>query len=227
MKEINAMIDTAQTTGHDRLTEYESKKILSLYGIPIVKETLVKDFSEARSAASQMGFPVVLKACSPAVAHKTERGLIAVNLRDEAELSKAFGGIQQRAEEAEIDFLVQEMIQGGRELVMGMTRDPQFGPCVMFGLGGIFTEAIGDVSFRIAPLTQGDALEMMQEIKGRKILSAIRGMAEMDLDALGRCLVSIGQIGLDHEAIREIDVNPLIVQDSRPVAVDALVVLQG
>jgi acetyl-CoA synthetase (ADP-forming) len=193
----------------------------------MVQESLVKDLSEARAAAQRIGFPVVLKACSPAVAHKTERGLIAVNLRDEAELSLAFDRIVERAGGMEIDFLVQEMIHSDRELVMGMTRDPQFGPCVMFGLGGIFTEALGDVSFRVAPLTQGDALEMLQEINGHKILSEIRGMAEINRDALAGILVSIGQIGLDHEKIREIDINPVLVRDSRPIGVDALVVLQG
>ena len=124
-----------------------------------------------------------------------------------------------------VDFLVQEMIMGDRELVMGLVRDPQFGPCAMFGLGGIFTEALGDVSFRAAPLTEPDALEMMREIKGRKILSAYRGMPAMDLDDLGKSLIRLGQIGLDHEIIREIDINPLIVKDGKPVAVDALIVL--
>jgi len=153
--------------------------------------------------------------------------LIALDIKDEETLLAGFKDIQKRAEGMSVDFLVQEMIDGGRELVMGLVRDPQFGPCVMFGLGGIFTEALSDVSFRSAPLTEEDALEMMLEIKGHKILSAFRGMPKMDLGNLSKCLIRLGQIGLDHDIIREIDINPLIVKGSQPVAVDALIVLDG
>lgn len=121
--------------------------------------------------------------------------------------------------------LVQEMVRGERELVIGLTRDPQFGPCVMFGLGGIFTEILKDISFRVAPLEKRDALEMMQEINGSKILESVRGMEEANLDMLADMLMKIGQIGLDHEKVKEIDVNPVIISKGNPVAVDALVVL--
>jgi len=121
--------------------------------------------------------------------------------------------------------LVQEMIKGQRELVVGLTRDPQFGPCVMFGLGGIFTEILKDISFRVAPLEKHDALEMMREIKGHKILDAVRGMPAADIDALADILIAVGRIGLENDDVKEIDINPLILQGSKPVAVDALVVL--
>ena len=110
--------------------------------------------------------------------------------------------------------------------MIGMIRDPQFGPCVMFGLGGILTEILGDVTFRPAPLCEADAAEMLREIKGKKILSAIRGMPAVDTGSLIQCLMAVGRIGLEREDIQAIDVNPLIVQGSRPVAVDALVVLR-
>ena len=129
-------------------------------------------------------------------------------------------------EGAEGAVLVQEMVKAQRELVIGMTRDPQFGPCVMFGLGGIFTEILKDISFRIAPLEKRDALEMMQDIKAHKILEAIRGMEAADLDMLSQILITIGQIGLDHERVKEIDINPLLLRKGKPIAVDALVVLQ-
>ena len=106
------------------------------------------------------------------------------------------------------DFLVQEMIKGGRELVIGMVRDPQFGPCVMFGLGGILTEILGDVTFRPAPLSESDAEEMLREINGNKILGAVRGMPAVDFDSLVQCLMAIGRIGMAHEEIQAIDVNP-------------------
>ncbi len=108
---------------------------------------------------------------------------------------------------------------------MGLVRDAQFGPCVMFGLGGIFTEILKDVSFRLAPLDRKDALEMMTEIKGHKILSAVRGMEPVDLDAMADVLIAVGRIGYENECIKEIDVNPVIIRDGKPVAVDALVVL--
>ena len=122
--------------------------------------------------------------------------------------------------------LVQEMIKAERELVIGMTRDPQFGPCVMFGLGGIFTEILKDISFRIAPLEKRDALEMMQDIKAHKILEPIRGMEAADLEMLSEILINIGQIGLEHDNVKEIDINPVLLRKGKPVAVDALVVLQ-
>ncbi|KAF0122934.1 MAG: ATP-grasp domain-containing protein [bacterium] len=123
--------------------------------------------------------------------------------------------------------LVQEMIKGDRELVIGLTRDPQFGPCVMFGLGGIFTEILNDVSFRIAPLENRDALEMAREIRGHKILDAFRGKPPVNMDILCQALISIGNIGVEFEQIKEIDINPLIINGDKPVAVDALVVLNN
>jgi acetyl-CoA synthetase (ADP-forming) len=225
MKEVNRILESAKKNNHDQLSEYESKQVLAAHGIPVVQEILAKDFEEITSAASKIGYPVVLKACSPGLAHKTETGLIEINLRDESDLKDAFERMKTQAQKLDAMYLVQEMVKGDRELVIGMTRDPQFGPCVMFGLGGIYTEALRDVVFRSAPLSQKDASDMMQEIKGNKILGAFRSMAPVDVDTLGNCLVSLGQIGLDHEIIREIDVNPLIIKDGLPVAVDALVVL--
>ncbi len=228
--------NVVQLDGRDRLSEYESKQLLSAYGIPVVREILAEDIPTAREAASRIGYPVVLKACSPQLSHKTEAGLVVTDLRNDADLSSAAELILQRScnqrspgqrpAGSGSGILVQEMVIGQRELAMGLTRDPQFGPCVMFGLGGVLTEALGDVSFRMAPLSRADALEMMQEIRGREILGAVRGMAAADLETLARCLVALGEIGLEHETIREIDINPLIIRDGRPVAVDALVVLE-
>jgi acetyl-CoA synthetase (ADP-forming) len=129
-------------------------------------------------------------------------------------------------EASDASVLVQEYVRGQRELVAGLTRDPQFGPCVMFGLGGIFTEVLKDISFRLAPLEREDALEMMKEIKGHKILEATRGMEAADLDALSDILVTVGKIGLENEVIQEIDINPLILSGAKPIAVDALIVLK-
>ena len=222
------IIENALKKGQKTLSEYDSKRLLSSYGFPAVRETLVNSRAGAVKAAKEIGLPVVLKACSPDVAHKTEKKLIEVDLRSIKEVEKAYEAIGERAGDTRLDgILVQEMIKGSRELVIGMIRDAQFGPCVMFGLGGIFTEVLKDVSFRIAPLEKRDALEMAQEIKGAPILGSFRGMSPVDMDLLCSMLIGAGKLGLDLEAVKEVDANPLIISGNRPVVVDALVVLEG
>ena len=218
--------NSALGQGSKTLSEFESARLLAGFGIPTAKGILAQNLEEVKKAAESIGYPVVLKACSPEVSHKTESGLVAVDLRNEADLELAFQKISGSSAAKGGGFLVQEMIKGGRELVMGMIRDPQFGPCVMFGLGGIFTEILGDVTFRPAPLSKADAAEMIREIKGNKIIDAVRGMPAVDADSLIQCLMAVGRIGMEREEIEAIDVNPLIIQGSKPVAVDALVVLK-
>jgi biotin carboxylase len=235
MNEIDAIISSALRQNRKTLSEWESARLLTGFGIPMAKGVLAQNWDEARKAAEDIGYPVVLKACSPEVSHKTEGGLVAVDLRNEAELDAAFKRISSATPAKDVAYLIQGMVKGKRELVVGMIRDPQFGPCVMFGLGGIFTEILGDVTFRPAPLSEADAAEMIGEIKGHKILGAVRGMAAADADALVACLMAMGRIGMERDEIQAIDVNPLIIQDSRqdsgqagrPVAVDALVILKG
>jgi acetyl-CoA synthetase (ADP-forming) len=226
MATTGTILQRARAQGQRALSEHESKRILAAYGVPIAREALVRTASEARAAARRLGYPVVLKACAAGEAHKTEKGLVAVGLDGEHALRRAFATLVDRAgRRYQGDFLVQEMVKGSREVMIGMVRDPQFGPCVMFGLGGIFTEILKDVVFRVAPLTRNDALAMVRGIRAHRILDAVRGMPAVDLDLLCRSLIAVGQIGLDHPDIAEIDVNPLIVRGDRPVAVDALVVL--
>lgn len=220
------IIDKAIGEGRFTLSEYEAKQVLSAYGIPATREKLVEKEEDLPAALLHVGYPVVMKGCSAAIAHKTEKGLIHVDIRNEAEARQAFAALTEALAEEGGGVLVQTFIRGQRELVVGMTRDPQFGPCVMFGLGGIFTEILRDVSFRKAPLERTDALEMMQEIKGHKILTALRGMAAVDLEAMVDILIRVGQIGLENDQVKEIDINPLIIAQGKPVAVDALIVLQ-
>ena len=213
------------------LSEYSSKLLLQEYGIPVTKEKLARNMKQAVEAANEIGYPVVLKGCSTELTHKTEMDVIRLNLSSVKEVRAAFKEIKENASKAPGKLegvLVQEMVKGQRELVMGLIRDPQFGPCVMFGLGGIYTEILKDVSFRVAPLEKRDAMEMMQDIRGKKILDSFRGMDEADKETLAKSLIALGQIGLDHDLINEIDVNPLILtKDGKPLAVDALVVLNG
>jgi acetate---CoA ligase (ADP-forming) subunit beta len=220
------IVKAALKKGQKSLSEYDSKRLLGSYGIPVVREKLAASRSGAVKAAKEIGFPVVLKGCSAEIAHKTEKKLIEVDIRSLREVERAYEAIVERVGADPLDgILVQEMVKGPRELVIGMIRDAQFGPCVMFGLGGIFTEVLKDVSFRIAPLEKRDALEMAGEIKSAKLLDAFRGMPPVDRDLLASMLIGMGRLGLDLEAVKEVDVNPLIVSGSRPVAVDALVVL--
>ena len=222
------IIQAARAAGQTTLSEYDSKRVLKLYGVPTSKEVLVTSRTAARTAASKIGYPVVLKACSADATHKTERGLVAVGLGTDRALTEAFRTLKSRAGRGyDGDYLVQEMVRGDREIMIGMIRDDQFGPSVMFGLGGIFTEILEDVVFRVAPLTKRDAREMARGIRGHRILDAIRGMKAVDLDVLTRCLIGIGRLGLDFPEIREIDINPLIIRGARPIAVDGLIVLDA
>jgi len=219
------IIDEAIKKGQTALSEFESKQLLASYGIPVTREKLLKNVENLIKTADVIGYPIVIKACSPEISHKTEKGLIRVDIRNDDEAKVAFNEIIAGMNGNEKTVLVQEMIKGKRELVAGLTRDSQFGPCVMFGLGGIFTEILKDTSFRVAPLEKLDAMEMMQEIKGHKILDSIRGMDAADLNILADILIALGKIGLENESIKEIDINPLILTGGKPVAVDALVVL--
>ena len=207
--------------------EHESKQVLAAYHIPVTIDQLVGNAKDLIKAAAKIGYPVAIKGCSADIAHKTEKGLIRIDVRNDAEAATAFEEITAAMEGTDKAVLVQQMVKGKRELVVGMTRDPQFGPCVMFGLGGIFTEVLQDTTFRVAPLEKRDALEMIQEIRAHKILEAVRGMAPADKDMLAEILVAVGRIGMENKAIKEIDINPVIISDGKPVAVDALVVLEG
>jgi acetate---CoA ligase (ADP-forming) subunit beta len=225
----NQVLEEALKKGQVALSEYESKKLLAEYGIPITKERLAKTADEATAAAKEIGYPVVLKACGPEITHKTERELVVVGVRNAEELRFAFDKINTNLGDTPREgVLVQELITGERELVLGLIRDPQFGPCVMFGLGGIFTEILKDTSFRVAPITEEEAVQMMDDIRAKDILGPVRRMAPADKPTLAKALVGLGQIGIEHEEVAEIDVNPLIIaHDGAPVAVDALVVLKS
>jgi acetyl-CoA synthetase (ADP-forming) len=219
------IIKKAVKEGQKSLSEHESKLFLESYGITVTKEELASSPEEAVKIANEIGYPVVLKGNSPELTHKTEMNVVELNLSNDDEVKAAYDRIMKTGVVPEGGILVQEMIKGQRELVIGLTRDPQFGPCVMFGLGGIYTEVLKDVSFRVAPLTEYDAMQMMEEISAKKILDEFRGKPAVDKKLLAKALISVGKIGLDHEAVKEIDINPIIILGDKPVAVDALVIL--
>ncbi len=223
MREI---IKRAVEKGQKALSEYDSKRIIQQAGTPVTRERLAASRDEAVKMAREIGYPVVLKGCADTLTHKTELGMVRVGLGSDKDVEQAYDELMSR--NVPVDgILVQEMIKGDREFVIGLTRDPQFGPCVMFGLGGIFTEVLQDVSFRVAPITEGDAEEMIDEIRTKKILGEFRGSPPVDRAVLVQSLVGIGNLGVEFEEIAEIDINPLIVRGGKPVAVDALVILRG
>jgi acetyl-CoA synthetase (ADP-forming) len=207
------------------LSEAESRKVLAGYDIPLVESRTVQTATDAAKAAEDLGFPVVLKGAGKDLTHKTESGVVVLNLTDSNAVEKAYADIESKAGDKLEGVLVQRMIVSDREFVAGMKRDPQFGPCVMFGLGGIFTEALKDISFRVAPLERIDAEEMLDEVKASKLLDPIRGKPGADRQALGDLLIALGKLGIEREEIAEIDLNPILLDGPRPVAADALVVL--
>jgi len=222
---MNEIIKKAVERGQKALSEYDSKLVIAAAGVPVSRNFLAISADDAVKHAGKLGYPVVLKGCSDTLTPQTEMGMVKLKLKNEDEVRAAYKEIAGKG--AKLDgVLVQEWIEGDkREFVIGLTRDPQFGPCVMFGLGGIFTEALKDVSFRVAPLTEIDAEEMIEEIRTRKLLDEFRGSPAVDRGELAKALIGIGRLGLEYGDIAEIDINPLIIHGAKPVAVDALVVL--
>lgn len=221
-----AIIAAAQARGARTLDEFDSKRVLAAYGMAVTAEARVATLDQAVRAAKRILYPVVLKACSAEIAHKTERGLVAIGIADKMALARAFARLSGRAgKRYRGAWLVQEMVAGPREVMIGMTRDPAFGPAVMFGLGGIFAEMFGDAAFRLAPLSARDARAMLGEIKGARLLDAVRGLPAVDRARLARAIMAVGRIAADHDGIAEIDVNPLIIRGRAPVAADALIVV--
>ncbi|EEG76819.1 acetate--CoA ligase family protein [Dethiobacter alkaliphilus] len=222
--EAEKIIAEAVAAGRQVLDEYQAKQVLAAYGIPVTRERLAHCAQEAAEAAQKLGFPVVLKASSPDIAHKTEQGLVHLNLKTVDDVKQAYSAVIAAAG-SQVPVLVAEMVQGQRELLAGMSRFPGFGPCIMFGIGGIFTEAIKDVTFRAAPLTETEAEEMLTDIRTAALLQQFRGMPAAETAELARLLRKLGELALLHPRIAEIDINPIVLSGSRPVAVDALIVL--
>ncbi len=216
------IIEEALSKDQNTLSEFDAKRFCAGFGIPVCRETIARDADSAAREAVKIGFPVVLKASGKELLHKTEVQGISLNLKNQEEVKQESERLLRIPGSEEV--LVQEMVPGEREMVCGLIRDAHFGPCVMFGLGGIMTEVFQDIVFRIAPLTIRDAREMVREIQHKKLLEPFRGEAAVDLEALAGILVKLGEIGLQHQTIQSIDINPLKIRpDGKPVAVDALV----
>lgn len=212
------------------LSEYEAKKVLSGYGIPITREALAASADMAVEQARRIGYPVALKIQSAQITHKTEAGGIKLNVAGDAEVRAGFKGVMLNAKkympQAQIQgVLVQEMLKDGVEVIIGTTKDPVFGHVIMFGLGGIFVEALKDVSFRIVPLNRKDAQELVSEIKGYSVLQGMRGKPPVDIDALVDIILKVSCLVTDYgDTIRELDINPLVVNARGAKVADALII---
>jgi succinyl-CoA synthetase beta subunit len=213
------------------LSEHESKRLLAEAGIQVPREVLVDDVDGATRAAEELGYPVVLKLCGRDLAHKTERHYVRLELTGtELVREQAADLLERRESDPEATgakLLVAPMVEGRRELICGMMRDPQFGPCVMLGLGGIFAELVGDAALAVAPLSAVDADDMIDALQYGKVLGAFRGEPPVDRAMLTAILETLGEIGLGRPEVLSIDINPLIVVGDKPVVVDALVELEG
>ena len=224
------IIASARAEGRTLLTEVESKQLLHEAGIPVAMAFLASKPKKAVEIANELGYPVVMKIVSPDIAHKSDVGGVVVGLRDEKAVRKAFkemmARVQEAAPKAKIDGVaIQAMAKSGTEVIVGSTTDPQFGPVMMFGLGGVFVEVLKDVAFRIVPLEARDAQQMIREIKGLPILQGVRGQEPADLEALEALILRVSEFIAANPEIAELDLNPVFAYSDGALAVDARLVL--
>ena len=208
------------------LSEHASKRLLAGYGVLLAREVLVDSAPAAARAAAEIGFPVAIKLCGDGLAHKTERDLVRLQLADEASVRSAAEELLSRAvpEDGEVGLLVAEMVRGNRELIAGVVRDPGLGPCVMLGLGGVLAEALGDVVFASAPVSEAEARRMLRGLQTSSLfLESFRGEPALDEEKLVALLVGLGRLAAQRPDVHSVDLNPLIVRQGVPIAVDALV----
>jgi succinyl-CoA synthetase beta subunit len=207
------------------LSEAESKALVAAHGIPVPDERVVDDADGAVAAADAIGYPVVLKLNGDAIAHKTERGLVRLGVPDAASVAQAATELLAAAtpDDGPVGLLVAPMLRGNRELIAGLHHDPQFGPTVMLGIGGILAEAVADVAFRLVPLTAVDADELIDDLRTQTLLGPFRGEPAVDREALVAVVTGLAELAEARPDVASVDLNPLIVVDGRPIAVDALV----
>jgi len=223
--EARELIAAVLDSGARALDEWQAKKVFAAYGIPVPRGGLARSKQEAQEIASRLGGKVVMKGVGGEIHHKTEAGLVVLGLQGTEAVGETYDLLIERAGGALAGVLVEEMVASNRELMVGMKRDAAFGPTVLFGLGGVLTEALGDIVLAVAPVDDEEALELPELIKAKRILGSFRGYPPVDRQAVAKIIQAIGQMALDHPEIAEIDVNPVLVAGDRPVAADALVIL--
>jgi len=224
------IIEEARKQGRTLLTEIEAKQLLEDAGVPVSPARLATSADEAAKMADGLGYPVVLKIVSPQITHKSDVGGVALNLNSTAEVREAYDRIvasaKQHEPSATIDgAAVQRMERQGIEVIIGMTKDPQFGPVLMFGLGGVMVEILKDVAFRIIPINDRDARQMIDEIKGKPLLDGYRGSEPADVEKLRALLLKVSSFIEQHPEVEELDLNPVFAYGDGAIAVDARIVL--
>jgi acyl-CoA synthetase (NDP forming) len=220
-----------KTAGLRLLTEIESKELLSKAGIPVVEAKLASSMKAAVDLSCAAGFPVVMKIASPDIVHKSDAGGVKLGLENKTQVERAYremmASVRLKMPAARIDGVsIQKMAKPGIDLIIGTSQDPQFGPVLMFGLGGILVEIIKDVSFRLIPLARRDAAQMVREIKGFPLLQGYRGQAPLDLDQLEKLILSVSDLVAGKPQIKELDLNPVFGYADGLVAVDARIVME-
>ncbi len=231
LNETSRILSEVCRQGRKSLLETEAKSVCLDYGIPVTKFELAKSENEAVKFAETIGFPIVLKIVSPDIIHKSDMGGVIVGLKDKTDIRRGYNTILQNVKKHDpkariAGVLVQEMAPASTEVIVGAIKDPQFGPAIMFGLGGVFVEVLKDVTFRVAPITEDDACEMISEVKAYPLLKGYRNTPPADLTAITRILLSTSKLVMDHQEIKELDLNPVIVYEKGAKTVDARIILE-
>jgi len=231
VNKTSKIISQVRSEGRKALLETEAKTICMEYAIPVTTFKLAKSEEEAAEFAGQIGFPVVLKIVSPDIIHKSDVGGVMVNLKSAVEVRSAYGKILENAKKYNaaakvVGVLVQEMAPQSTEVIVGAIKDPQFGQTLMFGLGGIFVELLNDVTFRIAPITQEDAHEMITKVKAYPLLKGYRNTPLADIAAIVNILLNTSKLVMDYPEIKELDLNPIMVYENGAKTVDARIILE-
>lgn len=231
MERTSEIIAKVQTEKRKSLLETEAKTICKEYDIPVTRFALAKNEGEAVKFADDIGYPIVLKIVSPDIIHKSDVGGVLVDLKGAKDVRNAYNQILKNVEKHDakariVGMLIQEMAPSSTEVIVGAIKDPQFGPAVMFGLGGIFVEVLKDVTFRIAPITEDDACEMISEVKAYPLLKGYRNMPPADTEAIAKILLNTSRLVTDHSEIKELDLNPIMVYKKGAITVDARIILE-
>lgn len=225
------VLDEVTKQGRKILLEIEAKTICMDYGIPVTRVELAKNENEAVRFSEEMGYPVVLKIASPDIVHKSDVGGVKIDLQNSAQVKDAYkqilANVKQQNPKAQVwGVIVQEMAPQSTEVIVGAIKDQQFGPAMMFGLGGIFVEILKDVAFRIAPVSREEAYEMICEVKAYPLLKGYRNMPKVDIEAIIKILLAASRMVMEHPEIKELDLNPIIVYERGAKAVDARIILE-
>jgi acetyl-CoA synthetase (ADP-forming) len=231
MSTVLEILSKVKQEGRKFLLEPEAKIVCKKYGIPVTDFKLAKNEAEAVKFAAEIGYPIVLKIVSPDIIHKSDVGGVVVGLKTARGVRNAYkqilGNVKRHKADARIvGVLVQEMAPSSTEVIVGAIKDPQFGPAIMFGLGGIFVEVLKDVTFRIAPITEDEAREMITEVKAYPLLKGYRNMPPADIEAIVQILLNASRLVMEHQEIKELDLNPIMVYEKGAKTVDARIILE-